>query len=70
MSATTDATGSATIDLADCAGSVCPSYGVAVTVERLTGAAVDVSWDTFVAWDECEHSELEQGRVEIVRDGT
>src|SRR5205814_4509618 len=29
MSATTDATGSATIDLADCAGSVRPSYGVA-----------------------------------------
>lgn len=61
--------GSASLALPDCTGTNCSTYALVVTVESLSGGAVDVSWDTSVEWDACVHSdEFEQGRAEIVRD--
>ena len=68
VSNVSDNAGSANVELGDCGGRPCPFYRIRITVERIAGDAVDVSWDTTVGWDSCEHTELEDGRVEIVRD--
>jgi hypothetical protein len=69
QSTSTTENGAANLAVPDCVGTKCSTYPIRVTVEWVSGAAVDVSWDTIVEWDACVHNdEFEQGRVEIVRD--